>query len=170
MGCTKGFFFPPSPPTPLTLQAAAQSQTGLLRAVQMHAGASGAAALSPAGRERGANSPMWPRVQSEHVQLVGYGARLFVARFLTNDGCLPAPLACLQRPRNATAKLSTQGYPDLALSQLQTRGQIGLLAPLSAPAGVERGRGRGGEEKALGATQKSTRKTTNKIKRKVLCQ
>ena len=100
---------------------------------------------TPAGAEREPNSRMWPCVFTDQVQCVP-ATRLRVCQSDFGNvgigslaGSLPARIS--QRPTHSS-------WPKRGTSPLLSVGQIRLLAPLSAPAGVERGGGdRGGIER-----------------------
>ena len=95
----------------------------------------------PAGRKRGANSRIWPRVSRQEVHAHGCvgsdGELRGVARSRIGNSCTgncrPTQRRKLQR-----------SIPRRCTTHLQRRGHIGLLTPLSTPAGVERGWGIGG--------------------------
>jgi hypothetical protein len=96
---------------------------------------------------KGANSRIWPRLLTEDVQAVSPVASCqFVKR-----------LASQQRSPT-TAVLA--GGQTACTSNLQSVGHIRLLAPLSAPAGVERGGGdRGGMKRQNCQRRRNTTKT-----------
>jgi hypothetical protein len=107
---------------------------------------------TPAGAEREPNSRIWPRVFSEvlhalgqfvgalgTLQLMGVRTQLFLANVLSE-------LTYTASTNNTGSSTQTSSNcPRACKTSVYSVGHIRLLAPLSAPAGVERGGGdRGG--------------------------
>jgi hypothetical protein len=112
---------------------------------------------TPAGAEREPNSRMWPCVFTDQVQCVPATRRRVCQSDFRNIGIgsladslrarislyLTQPSWTMQQKRTAQSR-----WPMRGTSSLQSVGHIRLLAPLSAPVGVERGGGdRGGIER-----------------------
>ncbi len=112
---------------------------------------------TPAGAEREPNSHTWPCALTDQVQGLSATRRCWCQADFGNTGTgplagnLPArislyltqPSWTMQQKRPAQSR-----WPMRGTSSLQSVGHIRLLAPLSAPTGVERGGGdRGGIER-----------------------
>jgi hypothetical protein len=99
----------------------------------------------PSRAGKGANSRIWPTLVWQDVHRHGQRRICWYAALalLTTADSAHAPIIPKSPPRPKRAQAKTAGTDPL-----QTHGQIRLLAPLSAPAGVERGGGdRGGIER-----------------------
>lgn len=99
----------------------------------------------PAGQKRGANSRIWS------CALRGRGQRGWLTERSSGAHHVGRNSACAlenARPTRALRNSQVPGWLWFGTSCLNSVGQIGLLAPLPAPAGVGRGGGdRGGEER-----------------------
>ncbi len=97
---------------------------------------------TPAGVEREPNSPIWPCVLRERVQR-DWSTGRSGCQFANDRPCAGALANGF--PARISVRPTLPSWPWSGTSSLQSVGQIWLLAPLSAPAGVERGGGdRGG--------------------------
>ena len=157
-------FYPPYPPIPFTLQVAAQSQAGLLHAAQMHAGASGASALSPRRGRKGSSLALFGQcflvargksrrigdVEKTGRSFSGFGTqgalhrpRRKVSDSLVLDSVREAnPVApCFRTSEQFDSNFKE---PRMQFGLPKSTGRIGLLAPSSAQRG---GRGVSGESK-----------------------
>ena len=115
---------------------------------------------TPAGVEREPNSPIWPTLFTEALHAAGQ----FVMRIATPiasvlqamklmgvrtqlffDAVLLGFPFALRNTKNGSTARTASNCLSACKTLVYSVGQIGLLAPLSAPAGVERGGGdRGG--------------------------
>jgi hypothetical protein len=107
--------------------------------------------LSPRRAKEGANSRIWPCLLSKDVHAVGSVASCQVDEFSASQ------------KRSPTTAVLASGQA-VGTSYLQSVGQIWLLAPLSAPAGVERG---GGDRGGIERQESQHHDKQNKIKKKL---
>ncbi len=128
------FVIPPSPPTPLHPRRGGKGGQQPYLGVSFYGRRTRPWA---GGRAKGCDAIFYKKLPFSAEDSSGKRSHFLI----NTDGCNPPQHIGLKAQRAEEPK--AQRRPT-GSSPLKTRGQIGLLAPLSAPTGVERGWGIGG--------------------------